>query len=91
MNDKIEKILKDKINPMLEEHEGWVELVSFDQENVTIRFRGACSGCGAVKDTLNNIVIPKLMEEIPEIKNVMVSEDVSDELIQLAMKLLSKK
>jgi len=91
MNDKIEKILKDKINPMLEEHEGWVELVSFDQENVTIRFRGACSGCGAVKDTLNNIVIPKLKEEIPEIKNVMVSEDVSDELIQLAMKLLSKK
>jgi len=91
MNDKIEKVLKDKINPMLKEHEGWVELVSFDKENVTIRFRGACSGCGAVKDTLNNIVIPKLKEEIPEIKNVMVSEDVSDELIQLAMKLLSKK
>lgn len=89
MNDNIERVIEEIINPKLLEHNGWIELVDYKDNEVIIRFRGACSGCGAIKETLDEFITPTL-KEIKEIEKVTISEDISEELIDLARKLMSK-
>lgn len=89
MNENIEKVIDEVINPKLLEHNGWIELVDFKDNEAIIRFRGACSGCGAVKETLDELIIPKL-KEVDGVDKVTISENVSEELINLARKLMSK-
>lgn len=89
--NKIDAVLEDVINPKLLEHQGWVELVEIpSQGEIVIRFRGACSGCEATQSTLNDYVIPTLREQVPEIREVYVSEGISQELYDLAKQLMSK-
>ena len=88
--DKIEEMLEQKVNPKLMEHKGWVELAQvWDEHTIQIRFRGMCSGCGAVRATLEEFVIPTIRREMPEIQTVEVDEDVPDELYDMAVALLS--
>jgi len=90
VEEKLNHILEEDINPKLLEHHGWVELVSYEGDDVTIRFRGACSGCDANYETLEAIIKPKLKAKIPTIKNVNISDGVSEILYDFAKKILSK-
>lgn len=89
--DELDRIIEEKINPKLMEHQGWIELkeVTADME-IVIRFRGACSGCAANQDTVDETIRPILKEYLPEIKGVVISSDVSPELLDLARDLLRK-
>lgn len=90
--EKALDVIQNKINPLLQEHHGWVELVEIGAgQKAVLRFRGACNGCGAIHETLNQLVIPELKKAVPEIKTVEISEGVDQELIELARSLLSKK
>jgi len=91
MEEKLDRIIEEKINPKLMEHQGWIELkeVTADME-VVIRFRGACSGCAANQNTVDETIRPILKEYLPEIKGVVISSDVSPELLDLARDLLRK-
>lgn len=91
MEEKILNIIDEKINPKLLEDQGWIELADVKGKDVYVRFRGACSGCVSNEDTLNNIVKPELKKEINEIENIFIVNDVSEELINLARSILSRK
>lgn len=91
MKEKINQVIEEKINPKLMEHQGWIDLVDVtDELDVVIRFRGACSGCMSNQDTLDETIMPVLKEQVPEIKSVRISSEVSPELLDLAKSLLSK-
>jgi len=90
MEKKILKIIEEKINPKLLEHQGWIDFEKIENNILYIRFRGACSGCGANVETVNTIIKPAIQKEIKEIKDVKIVEEVSEELIDIARKLLSK-
>lgn len=91
MEEKIFRIIDERINPKLLEHQGWIELADVKGNDVYIRFRGACSGCMSNEDTLNNIVKPELKKDVSEIENIFIVNDVSEELLNLARNILRKK
>lgn len=88
---KIEEVIETHINPKLNEHKGWVELEDITGNAVTIRFRGACSGCGSTTGTLDEIVVPHLRSHFPEIHEIRVGDNVSHELVDFARTLFTSK
>ncbi len=88
---KILEVIEKKINPELLEHHGWVDFERIEDNNLYIRFRGACSGCMSTYDTLNKTVKPELMKAVKEIKDIFIVDEVSDELIDFARSLFTRR
>lgn len=89
--DRIEKIIKEKVNPILEEHYGGAELVEIKDNTVYIRMTGACGTCPLSQMTLENVIEEKIKEEMPEIERVSIYQGVSDEMIDMAKKILNRE
>ena len=76
IEDKINFILYNEINPMLASHGGEVSLIEFTEDSdVILQFGGGCQGCGMVDVTLKEGIEKTLIEKIPEIKGI---RDVTD-------------
>ncbi len=76
LEDRINYLLYNEINPSLASHGGDVSLVEVTKDNIAIlRFGGGCQGCAAVDMTLKHGVEKSLMEKIPELTAV---KDVTD-------------
>jgi len=69
MKEKVQAALN-KIRPMLQADGGDVELVAVNGGTVTVRLKGACSGCPMSQMTLKNGIERMLKEQIPEVKSV---------------------
>ena len=79
IEDRINYIIYNEINPMLESHGGEVSLVEFNDNNeAVLQFGGGCQGCGMVDVTLKDGIEKTLIEQIPEIKSV---KDLTDHSI----------
>ena len=71
MKEKIELAL-DKIRPVLMADGGNVELVEVTPDGVVkVRLTGACSGCAMSQITLKQGVEKIVMQEVPEVKEVV--------------------
>ena len=76
VEDRINYIIYNEINPMLDSHGGEVSLVEFNKKNeAVLQFGGGCQGCGMVDITLKEGIEKTLMEQIPEVKSVKDSTD----------------
>ena len=76
VEDRINYVIYNEINPMLESHGGEVSLVEFNKKNeAVLQFGGGCQGCGMVDITLKEGIEKTLMEQIPEVKSVRDSTD----------------
>ena len=89
--EKIKQILDDDINLKLVLHGGGAELTSFEDGIAKIRFSGACAGCMAQTDTFDEVVKAAILEKVPEVKDVVVDDTVSDELLDFARQILAGK
>lgn len=79
LEDRINYVLYNEINPGLASHGGQVSLVEIVEGGVAIlRFGGGCQGCAAVDITLKNGVERTLMEQIPELSGI---RDVTDHTV----------
>ena len=88
MEEQIKKILIEKVNPILGEHSGGAVMTKLEDGVVTVRLTGACSGCPSAQMTTEEIVKEILMEEVAEVKDVKLDTSVSDDLIEMARKLM---
>ena len=70
MEEKIKKIIKEDITPILEADGGYAEFVGFKDGIVTVRLSGACAGCQFSKMTLINIVEKALKSKLPNVQKV---------------------
>jgi Fe/S biogenesis protein NfuA len=76
LEDRINYVLYNEINPGLAAHGGNVTLEEIFEEDVAVlRFGGGCQGCGMVDVTLKDGVEKALLEQIPQLKEV---RDVTD-------------
>jgi Fe/S biogenesis protein NfuA len=74
--DRINYVIYNEINPMLESHGGEVSLLEFTNKGEAIlQFGGGCQGCGMVDVTLKDGIEKTLLEQIPELKSVKDSTD----------------
>jgi len=76
IEDRINYILYNEINPSLAAHGGEVSLVEVTGDNYAVlQFGGGCQGCSAVDITLKNGVERSLMDQLPQLAGV---RDVTD-------------
>ena len=79
VEDRINYVIYNEINPMLESHGGEVSLVEFNNKNeAVLQFGGGCQGCGMVDVTLKDGIEKTLIKQIPEVKAV---KDLTDHSI----------
>lgn len=71
MREKIEKVIRDEIAPMLASHGGSVELIEVTADGVArVRLSGACAGCPGARMTLTHVVENALRNRVPELKGI---------------------
>lgn len=75
IEDKVNYLLYNEINPSLASHGGVVSLSEMDDGFAVLEFGGGCQGCSAVDLTLREGVEKTLMSKIPELNGV---RDVTD-------------
>jgi len=79
LEDRINYILYNEVNPALAAHGGEVSLVEITEDPYAIlKFGGGCQGCGMVDQTLKGGVEKTLLEQLPELKGVRDSTDHTD-------------
>ncbi len=79
LEDKVNYILYNEINPGLAAHGGQVSLVELTDDNYAVlQFGGGCQGCSAVDLTLKEGVEKTLMQQLPEIQGVRDMTDHTD-------------
>lgn len=76
LEDRINYVLYNEINPNLAAHGGMVRLVEVIEGNIAVlEFGGGCQGCAAVDITLKHGVERRLMEALPELGGIRDATD----------------
>ncbi len=89
--DMLQKVIEAKIRPVLQSHNGDIELVEVTAEGyVKVRLTGACAACPGAQQTISEVVETALREVCPEIKGVIQVTQVNQDLIDMALKILRK-
>lgn len=75
MRRKIKKLIETTVNPAVASHGGKIHLVDFLNDTVYVRMSGGCQGCAASQATLRNGIRRLVVEEYPQVQDVI---DVTD-------------
>ena len=86
---EIEKVLEEDVRPYLLEHEGNVRISAYKEGILKVRLTGQCSGCPSAALTTEELIAEAVKKKIPEVKDVVLVNEVSDDLIEMAKKLMS--
>jgi len=79
IEDRINYVLYNEINPALAAHGGEVSLIEVTGEQIAVlQFGGGCQGCSAVDLTLKDGVEKSLLEQIPQLTGVRDITDHTD-------------
>ncbi|MEN8113917.1 MAG: NifU family protein [Actinomycetota bacterium] len=73
--EKVRQLLAEQINPAIASHGGIANLVSVDGSRAMLELGGGCQGCGLAAVTLQDGIERAILENIPEITEVV---DVTD-------------
>jgi Fe-S cluster biogenesis protein NfuA len=90
MEEKIKKVLAEKVDPLLASHFGGVVLSAFENGVAYVKLTGACGTCPSAQYTIEDVVKQIVMEEIPEVEDVVLDTSVDEDLLDMARKLLHK-
>jgi len=71
--EKIKSIIE-HIRPYILADGGDLEFVSYSDYIVTIKLSGACLGCASIDTTLNEGIKQWIMDEISEVKDVVLEQ-----------------
>ena len=77
MIDKIEKLLDEKVRPSLHAHGGDVVIKSYED------------GCPSAHATNEELISAEVRDAFPEVEDVILVEEVSQDLIDMAYKILN--
>lgn len=79
MEDRVNYVLHNEVNPALAAHGGEVSLVEITDAMVAVlQFGGGCQGCSAVDQTLKGGVEKTLLEQVPQLTGIRDTTDHSD-------------
>ncbi len=88
MKKSVEDTIKDKILPLLKEHGGGIRIISLEDNILTVKLQGACIECPHMNSTFEDVVKKIIFQEVPEIKEVILESGVSEDLLDMARKIL---
>ncbi len=91
MLEKVMDIIERRVRPKLMEHEGDVRVLSIDDGICKVQLTGKCAGCPSAFLTTEELIEAEIKAECPEIRQVVLVDNTSEELIVFAKKILSHK
>lgn len=89
MEEEIRKVLREQVDPVLAEHFGGSMLTKYENGIAYVKLTGACSQCPSAQETLETIVKDFVMGGVPEVQDVQLDTSVSEDLLDMARKILS--
>jgi Fe/S biogenesis protein NfuA len=75
IEDRINYVLYNEINPSLASHGGMVTLVEVVDGEAVLQFGGGCQGCAAVDLTLKEGVEKTLLAQVPDLRGIRDATD----------------
>ena len=75
LSKKVAEVIDKNVNPAVASHGGHVDLVGVDDGKAIIAVGGGCQGCGMADVTLKQGVEVMIMENVPEIIEVIDATD----------------
>ncbi len=78
MQKKVKEVIEKEVRPLLAMDGGSIDLLSAENGVVKVRLSGACAGCPMSQFTLANFVEATLKEKVPEVKEVIMVDDIRD-------------
>ena len=91
MEERIRKVLKEKVAPVLAAHYGGAILTDYRDGVAMVRLTGSCASCPSAQSTIEEVVKAIVTENIPEIKDVVLDDSISEDLLDMARKILHKE
>lgn len=89
IKEKIQSIIDETVNTQLKLHGGSASLTSYEEGIAWVKFHGACAQCMSSSETLEMVVKEAILKEVPEVKDVRLDDTVSEDLLNMARKILS--
>ncbi len=72
---KVQKVIDGRVGPALAQHGGWIELSEVKDAVAYVQLGGGCQGCASAHVTLNDGIKKVILEDVPEIKDVVDCTD----------------
>jgi Fe-S cluster biogenesis protein NfuA len=91
VDKKISEVLEKKVNPVLAEHYGGAILSKYEDGVAWVKLTGSCCACPSAQMTVEDVVKQIVMEECDFVEDVKLDNSVSDDLLDMARKLLNKE
>ena len=88
MKENIEQVLDKYVRPKLLAHYGDIKIIDFTNGILKVKLLGQCSNCPSSKYTVEDIVEKQLREHFPEIEKIELINEVSQELLDFAKRIL---
>ena len=88
LEEKIRKILKEQVDPVLSQHFGGASLTGYENGIAFVRLTGACAQCPSAQETLESVVKDFVMGGCPQVEDVVLDISVSEDLLDMARKIL---
>lgn len=88
IEEKIQAIIDTNINTQLNLHGGSASLTAYEDGIAWVKFHGACASCMSSSETLELVVKESIMTAIPEVSDVRLDNSVSEDLLDMARKIL---
>ena len=86
---RIEAVLDEKVRPEMASHGGGITVDHLENKVLYVKLQGQCAGCPSSDITTENLVEAELLKGVPDlVEKVVVVQTVSDELWDMAKKLL---
>ena len=86
---RIEAVLDEKVRPEMASHGGGITVDHLENKVLYVKLQGQCAGCPSSDITTENLVEAELLKAVPDlVEKVVVVQTVSDELWDMAKKLL---
>lgn len=87
---ELEKTINEDIRPRLQSHGGDVQIIDVVEGVVRVKLTGACSGCPSADLTTKAFIEEELKKNFSWVQEVRIFNEVSEDLLEMARKILKK-
>ena len=88
MLEKIEAVLDERVRPELAFHGGDIEVLGFSGGVLRFRLLGQCASCPSAYLTPEQLIRAELTAALPEVEEVVLVQQVSEDLLDQARAIL---
>jgi Fe/S biogenesis protein NfuA len=84
----IDTVLEERVRPLLRQHNGDIQILSFDQGVLRVKMTGMCHNCPSAVFETEQIVSEEIKTAVSAVHSVLLVTGVEDDLLQAARVLM---